>query len=80
MIDECSDKTLKTIKEIGEELIKDSINYKYPFRWSWLHDLIENYVRKPGKSLIHLEDLPDKVCVSFSEEGKKKIEKRKKVL
>jgi len=69
-------KTLKKVIELGKDLIRNTKNHKYHFRRSWLYDLLEYYSQRPGKPLIHLEDLPDKVCISFTEEGKKEISRK----
>ena len=66
-------KALKKVKVLGKKLTKNTKNHKYPFKASWLFDLIERYSQKPGNPLVHLEDLPDKVCIYISDEGKRKI-------
>lgn len=49
------------------------MNDKYPFRQSWFDNLIKHYTKRPGQSLIGLDDLPDKIYIYFSFEAKSKI-------
>ncbi len=63
-------KSLIKVEKLGEELIKTSKNWNYPFKNEWLQQLLLKYRKKPGKAIIHLDNLPDKVRVSFNEKGK----------
>lgn len=60
------EEAIKEVRRLGNGLIEATRHAKHYFREEWLEQLINRYRQRPGKPVIHLDDLDDEVVPSLS--------------
>ena len=63
------EQAIAVVRELGEGLIEATKHVKHHFRREWLEQLTDHYRVRPGKPIIHLDDLDDKVIPHLSSEA-----------
>jgi len=56
------------VRRLGEGLIEATKHAKHHFRREWLEQLVQRYKERPGKPVIHLDDLDDAVIAHLATE------------
>lgn len=60
------EEAIKEVRRLGKGLIEATRHAKHRFREEWLEQLIDRYRQRPGKPVIHLDDLDDEVVPTLS--------------
>ena len=61
------------VRSLGQAQTRLQSRRLHPYRLEWLDQLEERYRRHPGKTSIHLSDLPAKNAIRVSETGVQKL-------
>jgi hypothetical protein len=58
------------VRRLGEGLMPATAHAKHHFRREWLEQLVQRYTERPGKPVIHLDDLNDAVIPHLAAEAR----------
>jgi hypothetical protein len=67
------DAAIATLRALGQAQEQIQSRRLHPYRLEWLDQLEERYRRYPGKTSIHLSDLPTRTAIRVSETGVQKL-------
>jgi hypothetical protein len=58
------------VRKLGNQLVAATENAKHHFRSEWVEDRVKQYSSKPGKPIVHLDDLSDTVMPILDNEAR----------
>src|SRR2546428_8381783 len=64
------EEAIAEVRKLAEGLILATAHTKHRFRQGWLEQLIQRYRERPGKPIIHLDDLDDEVIPTLAPEAR----------